>query len=65
MHAFNKTNICASQGWDKKLTQLDIRVNALQRTRETQEVLPAEAIFTVSAVWKELLRYIVSVYDSK
>ncbi|PWA27935.1 hypothetical protein CCH79_00000556 [Gambusia affinis] len=53
------------QGWDKKLTQLDIRANGLQRTRETQEVPPAETIFTVSAVRKELLRYIVSVYDSK
>ncbi|XP_027896962.1 nesprin-2a isoform X6 [Xiphophorus couchianus] len=52
------------QGWDKKLTQLDIRVNALQRTRETQEVLPAEAIFTVSAVWKELLS-LRSVFNQK
>ncbi|XP_043962311.1 nesprin-2 isoform X2 [Gambusia affinis] len=52
------------QGWDKKLTQLDIRANGLQRTRETQEVPPAETIFTVSAVRKELLS-LRSVFDQK
>ncbi|XP_014859415.1 PREDICTED: nesprin-2-like isoform X6 [Poecilia mexicana] len=52
------------QEWDNRLTQLDIRANGLQRTRETQEVLPAEAIFTVSAVWKELLS-LRSVFNQK
>ncbi|XP_054910388.1 nesprin-2-like [Poeciliopsis prolifica] len=52
------------QGWDKKLTQLEIRANGLQRTRETQEVLPAEGIFTVSAVRKELLS-LRSVFNQK
>ncbi|XP_014914037.1 nesprin-2-like isoform X5 [Poecilia latipinna] len=52
------------QELDSRLTQLDIRANGLQRTREMQEVLPAEAIFTVSAVWKELLS-LRSVFNQK
>ncbi|KAM4713181.1 nesprin-2a [Anableps anableps] len=38
----------AVQEWDKRLTELDIRVNDLQRTRETQEMLPADATFTAA-----------------
>ncbi|MEQ2262114.1 hypothetical protein XENORESO_014913, partial [Xenotaenia resolanae] len=53
---------CAVQECDKQMTELDIRVNDLQRMRETQETLPADATFAVSAVVKNFLR---SVFNQK
>ncbi|MED6292719.1 hypothetical protein CHARACLAT_003233 [Characodon lateralis] len=55
---------CAVQECDKQMTELDFRVNDLQRMRETQETLPADATFAVSAVVKNFLS-LRSVFNQK
>ncbi|MEQ2202511.1 hypothetical protein XENOCAPTIV_004557 [Xenoophorus captivus] len=55
---------CAVQECDKQMTELDIRVKDLQRMRETQEMLPADATFAVSAVVKNFLS-LRSVFNQK
>ncbi|XP_054871829.1 nesprin-2 isoform X5 [Amphiprion ocellaris] len=52
-----KQQWCAIKDLDTMLTELDARVNKLQRTRDSsmmQEMLPAEIISTITALFKDL-----------
>ncbi|XP_037541118.1 nesprin-1 [Nematolebias whitei] len=52
------------QDCEKKMTELAVRVNDLQRTREAQETPPADVILTVSAI-SEDLSSLRSVFERK